>query len=193
MHRSSNARTLRSNLSTIDAEIAKMQTAVGPNNPKISEKLATRQSLLTQMDAQIGEYRKKLKDRIAAQTEKVATLEEYYTRLVELMIGVQGQREHLYSLMRDVQFHQDELDRVQKAASTRVCKARCHSPISPVLDAPRRRPRWPSPTDHRPRPGVRRRAGLRRFSPCRRGSGPAIAQQPGSRNLSSTRHCWADD
>jgi len=109
---------LRSSLSTIDSEIARLQTTVGPNNPKISEKLATRQSLLAQMDAQVGEYRKKLKDRIAGQTEKVATLEATYNTRLGSMIGVQGQREHLNSLMREVQFHQDELDRVQKAAST---------------------------------------------------------------------------
>ena len=109
---------LRSSLSSIDSEIARLQTTVGPNNPKIAEKLATRQSLLAQMDAQVGEYRKKLKDRIASQTEKVATLEANYNTRLGSMIGVQGQRERLNSLIREVQFHQDELDRVQKAAST---------------------------------------------------------------------------
>ncbi len=117
---------LRASLSSIDADIAKTQTGSGVNNPRLLEKLATRKSLQKQIQTQIDDYHKKLSDRIVSQKEQVAKLEKLYGDRLSNMIGVQGQREQLASLNRDVQFLRDDLDRVQKAAS----QARLQSQLS---------------------------------------------------------------
>ena len=109
--------SLRSSLSALDAEIAKMQTEVGAKNPRLLEKFAARQSLQQQMQTQLDDFRKKLKDRIAAKADLIAKLEKARTERVGDMINVQGQREQLAALERDVKFHQEELERIQKAAS----------------------------------------------------------------------------
>jgi uncharacterized protein involved in exopolysaccharide biosynthesis len=108
---------LRSNLSSIDAEIAKMQTDVGANNPRLREKYSVKQSLQKQLDAQIQDVRKKLNDRIASQIDKIATLEKLRSDKLNFMIGIQSQREQLSALTHDVSFHQEELERLQRAAS----------------------------------------------------------------------------
>ncbi len=118
--------SLRANLSNVDADIAKTQTETGANNPRLLEKFATRQSLQRQIEAQIQDYRKKLSDRIATQTERVATLQQVYSERLSGMIGIQGQREQLLALSHDVQFQQEELERVRKAAS----QARLQSQLS---------------------------------------------------------------
>lgn len=117
---------LRSSLSNLDSEIATLQSQVGPNNPRLAEKLAARQSILKQIDVHVDEFRKKLKDRIATQTQKVATIEANYHTRVNQMIGVQAQRERLTMLTRDVAFYQEELDRALKISST----ARLQSQLS---------------------------------------------------------------
>ncbi len=109
--------TLRGNLSSIDSEIAKMQTEVGANNPRLLEKFSVKQSLQKQLDLQIQEFRKKLNDRIATQTDKIATLEKLRADKLNFMIGVQGQREQLSSLTHDVAFYQEELERLKRAAA----------------------------------------------------------------------------
>jgi polysaccharide biosynthesis transport protein len=117
---------LRSNLSNIDADIAKTQLETGANNPKLLEKLALRTSLQKQMQAAIDDYRKKLADRIATQTERVATLQKAYAERLDNMVNIQGQREQLVSLTRQVVFFQEELERLQRAAS----QARLQSQLS---------------------------------------------------------------
>lgn len=118
--------TLRNNLSNVDADIAKTQLDTGVNNPRLLEKLATRASLQKQIQTAIDDYRKKLADRIASQNERVAALQKAYEERLSNMIGVQGQREQLVSLARDVAFRQDELERLQRAAS----QARLQSQLS---------------------------------------------------------------
>ncbi|WP_294540674.1 GNVR domain-containing protein [uncultured Rhodoblastus sp.] len=117
---------LHASLSNIEADVARLQVDVGVNNPKLLEKLALRASLQKQTQQAIEDYRRKLAERIANQTERVATLQKVYTDRLNNMIGVQGQREQLISLTREVAFHQDELERLQRAAS----QARLQSQLS---------------------------------------------------------------
>jgi len=109
--------TLRGNLSSIDSDIAKMQTEVGANNPRLLEKFSVKQSLQKQLETQVLEVRKKLNDRIATQIDKIATLEKLRSEKLNFMIGIQGQREQLSALTHDVAFHQEELERIQRAAA----------------------------------------------------------------------------
>lgn len=108
---------LRTGLSNIDSEIAKLQTEVGAKNPKLVEKFNVRQSLQKQLDAQVDEFRKKLKDRIATLTGKIAQLETVRSERLTDMIRIQAQRDQLSSLMHDVAFYQDETERMLRAAN----------------------------------------------------------------------------
>jgi polysaccharide biosynthesis transport protein len=117
---------LRGSLSNVETEIARTQLEVGANNPKLQEKIALRQSLQKQMQAAIDDYHKKLTDRIAQQRDRVTTLQKVYDDRLDNMINVQGQRETLVSLVREVSFHQEELERLQRAAS----QARLQSQLS---------------------------------------------------------------
>ena len=118
--------SLRGSLSAVESEIARIQLEVGANNPKLLDKMALRQSLQKQMQAAIDDYRKKLTDRIAQQSNRVVTLQKVYDDRLNNMINVQGQRETLVSLVRDVGFHQEEMERLQRAAS----QARLQSQLS---------------------------------------------------------------
>jgi uncharacterized protein involved in exopolysaccharide biosynthesis len=117
---------LRANLAALDSDIARTQTEIGANNPRLLEKVAQRQAVQKQIQAAIDDYRKKLADRIATQTERVETLQKAYAERVNDMIGVQRQRSQLTSLTREVTFHQEELERLEKAAS----QARLQSQLS---------------------------------------------------------------
>jgi uncharacterized protein involved in exopolysaccharide biosynthesis len=118
--------TLHASLSGIEAEIARLQIDVGANNPKMLEKIALRTSLQKQTQQAIDDYRRKLAERIANQSERVATLQKVYTDRLNNMIAVQGQREQLISLTREVAFHQEEYERLQRASS----QARLQSQLS---------------------------------------------------------------
>ena len=109
--------TLRNNLTTVNADISKLQIEVGEGNPKLVERLSTRKSLLDQIQAQIAGYRKKLEDRITAQKGKVTTLEAARADRLKKMIEVQAKRDELASLTREVEFRQDEVDRTAKVAA----------------------------------------------------------------------------
>ncbi len=108
---------LRSLLSNVDAEIARLQTEIGPNNPKLLERFATRQSLKKQIEAQNMDFRRKLADRMQTQKDKIATLEKVYNERMKSMIDVQTTREKMDSLKKDVQFEQEELERALKTGN----------------------------------------------------------------------------
>ena len=117
---------LRANLAAVNSAISKLQGEVGARNPKLAEQLATRQSLLDQIQDQIKDYRSKLAERVEMQKNKIGFLEAARAEQLKRMIGVQGKRDQIASLTRDVEFHQDEVDRAEKAAS----QARLQSQLS---------------------------------------------------------------
>jgi capsular polysaccharide biosynthesis protein len=94
-----------------------LQTEVGVNNPRLQEKFNVRHSLQKQLDTQVDEYRKKLKDRISTQTGKIAQLEKVRAERLTDMIHVQAQRDQLSTLVHDVVFYQEETERMQRAAN----------------------------------------------------------------------------
>jgi uncharacterized protein involved in exopolysaccharide biosynthesis len=126
---------LRANLNTLDADIAKTQLETGANNPRLLEKLATRTSIQKQIQETIADYRKKLKDQIDTMTEHVATLQKAYAERLNNMITVQGQREQMLSLTRDVAFHQEELERIQRAASNARLQSQLSFSNIAIIDA----------------------------------------------------------
>src|SRR5271168_1536870 len=118
--------TLRANLAAVNAEIGKLQVEVGSGNPKLVERLSTRKSLLDQIETHIAEYKSKLQSRVTAQQGKISALEMARADQMRRMIQVQGKRDELASLTREVAFSQDEVDRVAKAA----VQARLQSQLS---------------------------------------------------------------
>lgn len=118
--------TLRGSLPALNAEISKLQGEVGPNNPKLVERIATRKSILDQIQTQVADYRKKLVDRVEAQKGRVAFLEHARSDQLKSMIGIQAKRDELASLFREVGFRQDEMERAAKVAA----QARLQSQLS---------------------------------------------------------------
>ena len=117
---------LRGTLANLNATIAQAQTTLGPNNPRLLEKLSAKKSIERQIDQLLASYHTKLRDRIAAQKEKIAKLENESETSRSAMIGIQGKRQQLASLRNDVAFYRDELDRLEKSAS----QARLQSQLS---------------------------------------------------------------
>jgi polysaccharide biosynthesis transport protein len=139
--------SLRSNLSTTNSEIARLQKEVGAGNPKLAERLHTQKSLEDQINSLISDGTRKLKKRIEERKGKIATLEAAREAQLRSMISVQSKRDELTSLIRDVEFRQSELERAQKSAS----QARLQSQLSftniAVLDraTPPLAPAFPKP------------------------------------------------
>jgi uncharacterized protein involved in exopolysaccharide biosynthesis len=118
--------SLRAALSAVEAEIARLSADSGDNHPKVLEKQAARRSLEAQIAEQTDAFRVKLADRVAAAAVKAARLEKAYADNLKDMIDVQGQRDRLAELKAQVQFQQDEVDRLRRAAS----QARLQSQLS---------------------------------------------------------------
>jgi uncharacterized protein involved in exopolysaccharide biosynthesis len=138
---------LRAALATVEAEIARLTAEAGANHPKRQEKQAARDSLRAQIAAQTEAYAAKLADRVAAQMVKVARLEKTYAENVGDMVQVQAQRDRLGQLRAEVQFQQEEFDRLQRAASqARLQSQLSFSNISVIdLAAPPTAPVFPKP------------------------------------------------
>jgi polysaccharide biosynthesis transport protein len=118
--------SLRGTLANLNASIDVARTTLGPNNPKLLEKISAKKSIERQIDQLLEGYHTKLRDRIAAQRQKIAKLEKESEASRSAMIGIQGKRQQLASLKNDVVFYRDELDRLEKSAN----QARLQSQLS---------------------------------------------------------------
>ncbi|SNB70803.1 Uncharacterized protein involved in exopolysaccharide biosynthesis [Rhodoblastus acidophilus] len=138
---------LRASLASAEADIARLKAEAGASHPKMIEKQALRESLRAQIAEQTDAYRAKLAERVAAQMLRVARMEKTYADNLRDMVGVQAQRDRLAQLRAEIQFQQDEVDRLQRAAS----QARLQSQLSfsniAVIDraAPPANPAAPKP------------------------------------------------
>jgi uncharacterized protein involved in exopolysaccharide biosynthesis len=138
---------LRTALAGAEAEISRLTPYAGPTHQKMREQVATRDALRGQIDEETKAYQARRADRVAAQLVKIARLEKIYAESLGDMVGVQAQRDRLAQLRAEIQFQQDEFDRLQRAAS----QARLQSQLSfsniAVIDAatPPASPAFPKP------------------------------------------------
>jgi succinoglycan biosynthesis transport protein ExoP len=125
--------TLKSQLNAMNAEIGKLRTEVGANNPRLAGLVAARKSVDAQLQTEIKNNRAQMGDRLKTLKEQIDSLEK--TRGVELrkMIDLQAQRDQLASLKSEVTFRQEQLERISKSAdSSRMQGQLSLSNISPL-------------------------------------------------------------
>jgi uncharacterized protein involved in exopolysaccharide biosynthesis len=126
---------LKAKLASVATDIGRLQVEVGANNPKLSALRATLKSLQDQIRTETANFRDKLVDRIRVLKQQIASLESARTVALQRMIDIQAQRDRLASLVREVDFRQEQLDGASKAAA----QARMQSQLSfsniSVIDA----------------------------------------------------------
>ena len=124
---------LKTQLNGMNAEIGKLRTEVGANNPRLLGLVAARKSVEAQLHTEIANNRDQLVKKTKTLKEQIASLEK--TRAVELskMIDLQAKRDQLASLKSDVTFRQEQLERISKSAnSSRMQGQLSLSQISPL-------------------------------------------------------------
>jgi succinoglycan biosynthesis transport protein ExoP len=109
--------SIKSNLATVTAEIARLQGEVGENNPKLVNLRATRRSLEDQIRSEIAARDKALR-------EQIQFLELARAEQLKRMISVQAQRDQLSGLQRDVETRQEQIDSAAKAAGSARLQSR---------------------------------------------------------------------
>jgi uncharacterized protein involved in exopolysaccharide biosynthesis len=118
--------SLKTSLASVGAELGRARTDLGANNPKVLALLASQKSLQDQINVEISTIRRTSLARIKALKDQIATLEANYSDQYGKMISVQGQRDELASIQREVAFRQEQLDNASKSAAA----ARLQSQLS---------------------------------------------------------------
>jgi polysaccharide biosynthesis transport protein len=125
--------TLKGQLAAVEAEIGKLRSEVGTNNPKLMALVASRKSLQEVLRTEIGNNREELTTRIKALKEQVGFLEKARSVQLRKMIDVQAQRDQLNTLKRDVEFRVEQLQTAAKSADTSRMQSQLSlSNISPL-------------------------------------------------------------
>jgi polysaccharide biosynthesis transport protein len=118
--------TLKGRLAQVNQEIGTLRTTVGSNNAKLMALLEARKSLQEQLRAEISTNRQELTKRAKSLKDQIAFLEKVSAAEVEKMIAIQGNRDELNSLHREVEVRQQQLENVAKSAEA----ARMQSQLS---------------------------------------------------------------
>ena len=124
---------LKSQLSNMNAELGKLRTEVGANNPRLAGLVAARKSVEAQLRTEMTNNRQQLNNKVKTLKDQIESLEK--TRAAELsrMIDVQAKRDQLASLKSDVTLRQEQLERISKSAdSSRMQGQLSLSQISPL-------------------------------------------------------------
>jgi uncharacterized protein involved in exopolysaccharide biosynthesis len=138
---------LKSQLNTVNADIGRLRSEVGANNPRLMALVAARKSLESQLETEIANSRKQMATRVTALKGQIESLEKQRSAETQKMIDVQGQRAQLASLKQDVEFREQQLFGAAKSASASRLQGQLSlSNISP-LDAatPPVTPAFPKP------------------------------------------------
>ncbi len=139
--------TLKEKLSTAEAELAASKGTIGAHNPK----MVAQQANLATIRRQIGEATEKmhmhLRERIDTMQTQIASLETDQERAQKALIAVQGQRDRLSQLQRDVEFRGEQLNAREKAAEQAKLKSKLTFSDMTVLDkaSPPVDPAFPKP------------------------------------------------
>lgn len=118
---------LKTNLATVNADIARALGEVGEGNPKIINLRATKRSLETQIRGEIASREKALK-------EQIQFLERARAEQLQRMISVQAQRDQLSSLQHEVELRQEQIDNAGKVAGTARLQSRLSFLNISILD-----------------------------------------------------------
>jgi polysaccharide biosynthesis transport protein len=138
---------LKEKLSTAEAELAASKGMIGANNPKMVAQQANLASLRRQLGDATAKMRVHLKERIDTMQTQIASLDAEQGRAQKSLIEVQGQRDRLNQLQRDVDFRADQLNARERAAEQAKLKSKLTFSDMTVLDkaAPPVDPAFPKP------------------------------------------------
>jgi uncharacterized protein involved in exopolysaccharide biosynthesis len=124
---------LKSQLNTLNADIGRLRSEVGANNPRLVALVAARKSVESQLETELANSRKQLTTRVSALKGQIETLEKARSAEVQKMIDLQAQRAQLASLKQDVDFREQQLLTAAKSASaSRLSSQLSLSNISPL-------------------------------------------------------------
>jgi polysaccharide biosynthesis transport protein len=137
--------SLKEKLSASQSTIEATRGALGPNNPKMVAELANLASIRKQMGEATDRLRQHLTERIATTEAQVASLEKDQAAAQTKLIAVQGQRDRLADLQREVAFREDQLNARQRAAEQAKLQSKLTFSDITVLDkaAPPTDPAFP--------------------------------------------------
>jgi polysaccharide biosynthesis transport protein len=139
---------LKERLSTAEAGIEATKGSLGPSNPKMVAEQANIASIRKQIGDATDKMKVHLKDRIAATQAQLASLEAEQAQAQKTLIGVQGQRDRMAELQRDVMFRLEQLNERQKASEQAKLQSKLTFSDITVLDkaTPPIDPAFPKPT-----------------------------------------------
>jgi len=138
---------LKEKLSTAEAEVAATKGILGAGNPKMVAQLASVATLRKQIADATEKMHLHLKERIETTKAQIASLENEQAKSQKSLIEVQGQRDRLSQLQRDVDFRADQLNARERAAEAAKLKSKLTFSDMTVLDkaSPPVDPAFPKP------------------------------------------------
>jgi succinoglycan biosynthesis transport protein ExoP len=138
---------LKTKLTDAQSNFEQMRSQLGANNPKVESAAASIRSLRAQIVAATASMRDHLDARIASTEAQIAKLTATRGSALRDMIAVQGQRERLNELQRDVAFRQDLLEAQSKSAAQAQLQSKLTFSNVAVLDraTPPATPAFPKP------------------------------------------------
>jgi len=138
---------LKEKLSTAETELAAGKGTLGAHNPKMVAEEANLASVRRQIGEATEKMRQHLKERIVTTQTQIASLEAEQASAQKSLIEVQGQRDRLAQLQRDVDFRLEQLNAREKTAEEAKLKSKLTFSDMTVLDkaAPPVEPAFPKP------------------------------------------------
>ena len=138
---------LKERLSTTEAGIESAKNLLGPNNPKMVADQANLASIRRQLAEATDKMQQHLKERIATTQSQIASLEAAQAQAQKKLIEVQGQRDRMGELQRDVGFRLEQLNGRERAAEQAKLQSKLTFSDITVLDkaTPPIDPAFPKP------------------------------------------------
>ena len=109
--------SLKTTLANTAAEIGRVQSTVGTNNPKLQSLLASQKSLQVQIASERQEVRGNLDTRLKSLQSQLEALEKARSEQLANVVKIQEQRDQLAILARDVELSQERYISAAKAAA----------------------------------------------------------------------------
>ena len=138
---------MKEKLSAAEAEVAASKGVLGASNPKMVAQQANLATLRKQIGDATEKMRVHLKDRIDLSKAQIAALETEQAQSQKSLIEVQGQRDRLNTLQREVDFRAEQLNARQRVAEQAKLKSKLTFSDMTVLDkaSPPVDPAFPKP------------------------------------------------
>jgi len=125
---------LKDRLSTTEAAIESAKGFLGANNPKMVADQANLATIRRQIAEATDKMRQHLKDRIATTQSQIASFEAAQAQAQTKLIDVQGQRDRMGELQRDVGFRLEQLNARERAAEQAKLQSKLTFSDITVLD-----------------------------------------------------------